>query len=81
METIGKAEADALLLLTNSREISVSGRLKMLAVGEALIVKSAEWKVKYPPSKIARRIEKKSTLKFRSGRLHGNQGWLLQRIA
>jgi len=80
METIGKAEADALLLLTNSREITVSGRLKALAVGEALIIKRSEWKAKYPPSKIARRIEKNSNWKFRTGRLPDNNGWMLQRM-
>jgi len=81
MENLSEKDANAMLLLTNSREISVSGRLKSLKVGEGLVVKRSEWKAKYVPSKIARRLEKQYGWKFRTGRLTDNSGWLLQRMA
>jgi len=81
METLSKEEANAMLLLTSGREIAVSSRLKSLQPGEALVVKRSEWKTKYAPSKIARRIEKQDGWKFRTGRLADNSGWMLQRLA
>jgi len=79
MQIINKEEADCLLLLTGSREIAVSGKLKGLKIGEGLVVKRSEWKAKYAPTKIARKIEKEYGWKFKGGRMSDNSGWLMQR--
>ena len=81
MEIISKEQADSMLLLTGGRELAISGKLKSLAVGEALIIKRSEWKARYAPMRITRRLEKTTTWRFRSGRLPDNSGWLIQRMA
>lgn len=81
MEVLEKAQADQLMLLTNGREVAVSARLKSLKPGEGLVIKRHEWKARYAPSLIARRLEKKLGWRFRSGRLTDNSGWLIQRLS
>ncbi len=81
MKKISAEEANSTQLLNNGREIAVTAGLKQLKPGEGLTVSKNEWKAKYPPSRIARRLEKKLGWKFRTGRLLDNSGWLLHRIS
>ena len=80
MKIIEAEEANQLVPLTGGRETAVSGRLKMLKPGQALIIERGEWKAKYAPTRIARYIEKKYGWKFSGGRLPDASGWILQRV-
>ncbi len=81
MEKISKEEANGLVLLSNGREIWLTAKLKELPIGEGITLKRTEWKAKYPPTQVARKLEKKYNWKFRTGRLLDNSGWLLQRVS
>lgn len=81
MKKLSSEEANNTPLLNNGREIAVTAKLKELKPGEGLTVLHTEWKSKYPPTRIARRLEKKHGWKFRTGRLTDNSGWLLQRLS
>lgn len=79
-EIIQKDLAQSILPLSRGRESVVSAMLKQLQPGQALIVRRSEWKAKTAPTRTARKLEKRSSLKFETGRLPDNSGWILKRM-
>jgi hypothetical protein len=80
MKILTAEEVKELQLRSNGREMWVTAKLRELKVGEALVLDRKEWLARYPPSRVAGALEKRSKLRFRTGRLLDNSGWLFERI-
>lgn len=77
---INSAEFDKLPLFGKGRSSAVFNAILSLKVNEALIITKAEWKPKYPPTKIVTRIEQRFKMKFIRGALPDRSGWAVKRI-
>lgn len=80
IEKLTSEEFDQLTLHGRGRSSPVFNALISLKPGEAMSVKKKNWKPKYPPTLMVKRIEKKYGYKFAHGALPDRSGWAMKRV-
>lgn len=80
MDKITKEDFNKLSLHGKGSSSTVYNSIFKLKVDEALIIYKTEWYVKYHPSLIIKRIEKKYGFKYEFGSLADRSGWAVMRI-
>ncbi len=81
MEKIDKMTFDRLQLAGKRNANSFFAKLLELKPDEGLIIRRAEWNNKRnTPNTLVRRIEKRYSMKFKSGLMADGSGWAVLRV-
>ncbi|MEP7168053.1 MAG: hypothetical protein ABI855_01655 [Bacteroidota bacterium] len=80
MQKITSEEFDNLKLHGRGSTSPLFNALLKLKPGEGLIVYKKEWFVKYPPTRIVNKIERKYKYVFERGALPDRTGWAVKRV-
>jgi len=48
--------------------------------GDAMIIHKSEWHVKYPPTKVMNKVERKYGFQLERGALADRSGWAVKRV-
>ncbi len=80
MKKITAEEFDALRLHGKGSANPLFKKLIELNVNEGLVILKSEWKVKYPPTGTANRVERRHGMKFDRGALPDRTGWAFKRV-
>ena len=81
MKKITSADYDGLKLHGRGSSSPLYVALVNLKVGEGLIIYKTEWHVKYPPTAIFNRIERKLGYRLERGALPDRTGWAVKRVS
>ena len=81
MKKLKKEEFDAIPLHgRGNTSVFYDAMLNLKPGGDGLHISKAEWKRKYAPTKMARRIEKKYGFVYKTGALPDRSGWGITRV-
>jgi hypothetical protein len=80
MKKITSEEFDNLKISGAGSSSHFYNALLKLEIGEGLIILKSEWHVKYPPTTIVNKMERKYGLKFERGALPDRSGWAVKRV-
>lgn len=80
MKIITSEEFDTLALHGKGSSSPFYNKLLNLKVGQAVILLRSEWHVKYSPTGIINRIERKHGYRFERGALADRSGWAVKRV-
>jgi hypothetical protein len=80
MKILNSDEAEGLEPLRGGRFTWLYKKLVLLKVGEALVIRYADWNTKSTPYKTIRRVAKNLNRTFNYGRHPDGSGWLVKRV-
>lgn len=80
MKEITGEEFDKLFLHGHGSSSPFYNKLMNMKVGDAYIIYKTEWRVKYFPGLICKRVSKNFGHKFKYGSLPDRSGWAIKRV-
>lgn len=81
MKDITKTEFKALGVNGKGAATQFYNKIFSLEIGKGVIIYKSEWRPKYPPTRLAMKIEKKYGYKYERGSLPDRTGWAFIRIS
>jgi len=80
MKKITSEEFDQLSLHGKGSSSPLYNALLNMKPGDAMIIHKSEWHVKYPPTKVMNKVERKYGFQFERGALADRSGWAVKRV-